>query len=162
MRWLASAKLNLFEAIVNACERVAALGREEAAHIATGRRGERAAYFYLRRRGFVVVGRAWRSGIVRGDLDLIAWEGDTLCFVEVKTRTTRAVATAEASVDEDKRKNLRRLARHYLRQLPSADVPVRFDILSVYFEETRFEEAMFEEARPAEFDLFRAAFGWVE
>ena len=150
MGWLASARLNLFEALVNACDRVSAERGNEAAHIATGRRGERAAYFYLRRRGFVVVARGWRSGIVRGDLDLIAWEGDTLCFVEVKTRTTRAVATAEASVDEDKRRNLRRLARHYLRQLPSSDVPVRFDIVSVYFEE----------AKPAEFDLFRAAFGW--
>src|ERR1700756_955524 len=120
MGWLSSAEPNVFEEIVNACERAAARGREEAAHLATGRRGERAAYFYLRRRGFVVVARDWRSGIVRGDLDLIAWEGDTLCFVEVKTRTTRAVATAEASVDEDKRRNLRRLAQHYLRQLPSA------------------------------------------
>ena len=97
-----------------------------------------------------MVARGWRLGIVRGDLDLIAWEGDTLCFVEVKTRTTRAVATAEASVDEDKRRNLRRLARHYLRRLPSSDVPVRFDILSVYLEE----------GKAAEFDLFRAAFGW--
>jgi len=150
MGWLESAKLNLFEALVNACDRAASRRREEATHLATGRRGERAAYFYLRRRGFVIVARGWRSGMVRGDLDLIAWEGDTLCFVEVKTRTTRAVATAEASVDEDKRRNLRRLARHYLRQLPSSKAPVRFDILSIYFEE----------GKSAEFDLFRGAFGW--
>jgi putative endonuclease len=150
MGWIESAKLNLFE-MLNACDAVAANRSDEAAHLVTGRRGERAAYFYLRRRGFVVVARGWRSGILRGDLDLIAWEGDTLCIVEVKTRTTRAVATAEASVDEDKRRNLRRLARHYLRQLPSPDVPVRFDILSVYFEE----------GKPAEFDLFRGAFGWA-
>jgi putative endonuclease len=150
MGWIESAKLNLFEALVNACDRVAARRSVEASHLVTGRRGEQAAYFYLRRRRFVIVARGWRSGIVRGDLDLIAWEGETLCFVEVKTRTTRAVATAEASVDEDKRRNLRRIARHYLRQLPSSDVPVRFDILSVYFEE----------GKPAEFDLFRAAFGW--
>jgi len=149
MGWIESAKLNLFEALVNACDRAAAKRRPEAAHLATGRRGERAAYFYLRRRGLVVVARGWRSGMVRGDLDLIAWEGDTLCFVEVKTRTTRAVATAEASVDEDKRRVLRRLARHYLRQLPSPDVPVRFDILSIYFEE----------GKSPDFDLFRAAFG---
>jgi putative endonuclease len=150
MGWFESAKLNLFEALVNACERAAARRSEEAAHLATGRRGERAAYFYLRRRGFIVVARGWRSGIVRGDLDLIAWEGDTLCFIEVKTRTTRAVATAEASVDEDKRRTLRRLARHYLRQLPSSDVPVRFDIVSVYFEE----------GKTVVFELFRGAFGW--
>jgi putative endonuclease len=147
---LESAKLDLFESLVNACDRVAARRGEEPMHLVTGRRGERAAFFYLRRKKITVVGRGWRSGIVRGDLDLIAWEGDTLCFVEVKTRTTRAVATAEASVDEDKRRTLRRLARHYLRQLPKQDVPVRFDILSVYFEE----------GKPADFDLFRGAFGW--
>ena len=150
MGWFDSARLNLFETFIAACERRVVRRSQEAAHLTTGRRGERAAYFYLRRRGFVVVARGWRSGIVRGDLDLIAWEHDTLCFVEVKTRTTRAVATAEASVDEDKRRNLRRLARHYLRQLPSSDVAVRFDILSVYFEE----------GKTAEFDLFRSAFGW--
>src|SRR5271154_383077 len=160
MAFLASARLNLFEAFLNACDRVAVRRRSdaphlktEAPHLATGRRGERAAFFYLRRKGFIVVAHGWRSGIVRGDLDLIAWEGDILCFVEVKTRTTRAVATAEASVDEDKRRALRRLARHYLRQLPNRDrakkeVPVRFDILSIYFET----------GKPPDFDHFRGAF----
>ncbi len=142
-------RLNLFEAIVNTCER-AAVRKSEAPHLITGRRGEQAAFFYLRRQGFIVTARGWRSGQARGDLDLVAWEGDVICFVEVKTRTTRAVATAEASVDEDKRRTLRRLARHYLRQLPKQDVPVRFDILSIHFEEEK----------TAEFELFRGAFGW--
>jgi putative endonuclease len=89
-------------------------------------------------------------GIVRGDLDLVAWEGDTICLAEVKTRTTRTVATADASVDEQKRRTLRRLARHYLRQVSDEDVSARFDILSIYFEDGK---------RP-DFDLFRGAFGW--
>ena len=150
MGLLRSVHLNLFEAMVNACDRAAVRQEPEAGHLVTGRRGESAAFFYLRREGFIVVARGWRSGIVRGDLDLIAWEGDTLCFIEVKTRTTRAVATAEASVDEDKRRNLRRMARHYLRQLSSSDVSVRFDILSIYFED----------GKPPDFDLFRGTFGW--
>jgi putative endonuclease len=149
MSLLELTRLNLFEAIVNACER-AAVRKSEAPHLTTGRRGEQAAFFYLRRQGFIVTARGWRSGQARGDLDLVAWEGDVICFVEVKTRTTRAVATAEASVDEDKRRTLRRLARHYLRQLPKQDVPVRFDILSIYFEE----------GKAPEFELFRGAFGW--
>lgn len=154
MGLLTSARLNLFETLLDSCDRAAVRRGSEAPHIVTGRRGEREAYFFLRRRGFVVVARGWRSGIVRGDLDLIAWEGDTLCFVEVKTRTTRAVATAAASVDEDKRRVLRRMARHFLRQLPEsvreAELPIRFDILSVYFEKGK---------RP-EFDHFRGVFGW--
>jgi putative endonuclease len=154
MGLIASARLNLFEALLDACDRAAVRRGSEAPHLVTGHRGERAAFFYLRRKGFVIVARGWSSGIVRGDLDLIAWDGDTLCFVEVKTRTTRAVATAEASVDEEKRHALRRLARHYLRQLPerekATEIPVRFDILSVYFEE----------GKPADFDHFRGAFEW--
>ena len=157
MTLVASLRLRWFEGLVNACDRASARRntkspglKTEAQHLATGRRGERAAFFYLRREGFNVTARGWRSGIARGDLDLVAWEGDTICFVEVKTRTTRAVATAEASVDEQKRRTLRRLARHYLRQLPDQELPVRFDILSIYFEE----------GKSADFGLFRGAFGW--
>ena len=148
MAFLTSARLKLFETLVDACDR--ASRKSEASHLATGRRGERAAFFYLRRKGFIVVARGWRSGIARGDLDLVAWEGDTLCFVEVKTRTTRTVATAEASVDEQKRRTLRRLARHYLRQLTNQEVLVRFDILSIYFET----------GKAPDYDHFRGAFGW--
>jgi putative endonuclease len=142
-------RLRLLETFVEICDRTAIRRKPEAPHLAVGRKGERAAFFYLRRRGFIVVARGWRSGRAPGDLDLVAWEGDTLCIVEVKARTTRAVATAEASVDEHKQKTLKRLARHYLRQLRQQDVFVRFDILSIYFEEDR----------PADFDFFRGAFG---
>ncbi len=123
-----------------------------AAHLVTGLRGERAAFFWLRHRGYIVVARAWRSGRAPGDLDLIAWQGSTLCFIEVKTRTTRAVAPAHLAVDSRKRRVLRRLARHYMRQLPTRDVPTRFDILSVYFEKDE----------PAAFEHFPGAFDWEE
>src|SRR5271170_1148383 len=125
MTLFASVRLRWFEAFVNACDRAVVRRRTgaphlktEPPHLATGRRGERAAFFYLRREGVIVTARGWRSGIARGDLDLVAWEGDTIGVVEVKTRTTRAVATAEASGDEQRRRTLRRLVRHYLRQLP--------------------------------------------
>ncbi|MDI3255808.1 MAG: YraN family protein [Bacillota bacterium] len=146
MALLERTRLRLFEKFVFAASR----RRREAEHLATGRHGELAAYFYLRRQGYVLIARGWRSGLLRGDLDLIGWEGGTLCFIEVKTRTTRDVATPEAAVDEDKRRTLRRLARHYLRQLPQNDVPVRFDLLSVYLER----------GKTAEIELFRGAFGW--
>lgn len=123
---------------------------DEPAHLATGRRGERAAFFYLRRLGFVVTARQWKTMKARGDLDLVAWEDDVLCFVEVKTRTTRAVAPAEAAVDAEKKRMLRKMAHYYVRQLPDRDVPVRFDILSIYFEA----------GKKADFELFRGAFGW--
>lgn len=150
-------RLSLMESAVNALSRAAerrALRRRAAApeHLTTGQRGERAAYFWLRRRGYIVVARSWRSARAPGDLDLIAWLGPTLCFVEVKTRTTRAVAPAHFAVDEHKRRTLRRLARHYLRQLPHPNVTARFDILSIYFER----------GLPPDFEHFPDAFGWNE
>lgn len=154
-------RLNLMESAVNAlvcsAERRASLPE----HLSTGQRGERAAFFWLRHRGYTVVARSWRSARAPGDLDLIAWspapQGSTLCFIEVKTRTTRLVAPAHFAVDDRKRRVLRRLARHYLHQLPTrgADAPplaTRFDILSIYFEK---DEA-------ADFEFFPSAFDWAE
>jgi putative endonuclease len=149
MPLLSRGRLRLFESLVDAAAR---RRTKRAAHLETGERGERAAFFHLRRMGYTIVARGWRSGRAPGDLDLIAWEGDTVCFVEVKTRTTRDVAAAEYAVDEHKRRTLRRLARHYLRQLPDSKAPTRFDILSIYFEAEK----------AAEFELFRGAFGWNE
>ncbi|MGH9586038.1 MAG: YraN family protein [Acidobacteriaceae bacterium] len=143
--------LRCFECSIEWLDRLAARrATGEPTHLATGRRGERAAFFYLRRLGFVVTARQWRTMKARGDLDLIAWEKDVLCFVEVKTRTTRAVAPAEAAVDAEKKRVLRKMAHYYVRQLPQRDVPVRFDILSIYFEA----------GKKADFELFRGAFGW--
>jgi putative endonuclease len=146
-------RVNLMESAVNAIERAAARRQpERAAHLITGIEGERAAFFWLMRRGYVVVARGWHSSRAPGDLDLIAWQGDTLCFVEVKTRTTRAVAPAQMAVDARKQRVLRRLARHYLRQLPNRQVETRFDILSIYLERDK----------PPNFEHFPGAFGWAE
>jgi putative endonuclease len=123
------------------------------AHLRTGERGEEAAFFYLRRNGFRIVAQRWNEGPLPGDLDLIAWQGEVLCFIEVKTRTSRDVATASSAVDRNKRRTLRRLARLYLRQLPEGErPPTRFDIVTVY--ELPGE--------PREVRLIPGAFGWGE
>lgn len=103
------------------------------AHLTVGLDGEDAAFFYLQRKGYTIVARRWSSGDVPGDVDLIAWDGGVLCFVEVKTRTAHDITPAETAVDEHKRNVLRRLARRYVRQLPQQSAPpVRFDVVSVY------------------------------
>jgi putative endonuclease len=123
------------------------------AHLVTGIDGENAAFFYLRRKGYIVVARRWSAGNVTGDLDLIAWNGPMLCFVEVKTRTAHDIAPAEARVDSHKRTVLRRLARQYVRQLPRETAPpVRFDVLSVYLVPREKKE----------FQHFEGSFGWSE
>ncbi len=80
-----------------------------------------------------MVARNYRTPRCRGEIDLIGWDGDVLCFVEVKTRTSRAVKTAEASVDYYKRRDVAQVAREYLRQLPPM-CQWRFDIVSVYYD----------------------------
>lgn len=127
-------------------------GPAMATHLDTGLRGERAALFHLRRSGYTVVAARWKSPKMRGDLDLIAWDGDWLCFVEVKARTARDMSPAESAVDRDKQQMMRRLARAYLRAFPEEKrrvIPVRFDVVSVYFLESG-----------AEFEVFQGAFEW--
>ena len=94
-----------------------------------------------------MVARNYRSPRRRGEIDLIAYEGDTLCFVEVKTRTSHAVKPAEAAVDDAKQKELRAVAREYMQRMDP--VPVfRFDVVSIYYEGSA----------PADITVFKHAF----
>ena len=128
-------------------------------HLETGRRGEELAYFYLRRMGYVIVARNYRSRRQPSEIDLVGWDGDVLCFIEVKTRTKEKakkehlqlggaeLPPAEAAVDRDKRRELAAVARDYaakMRQRP----PLRFDIVSVYSDQSG----------TAEITLFKNAF----
>jgi putative endonuclease len=103
-------------------------------HLHTGRRGEEDAYFHLRKLGYVMVARNFRSPRRRGEIDLIGWEQDVLCFIEVKTRTSHEVKPAEAAVDRAKQRELSAVAREYLRHLPPS-CQWRFDVVSVYYED---------------------------
>ena len=99
-----------------------------------GDAGERRAYFYLRRRGYVMVARQWRTPNVDGEIDLIGWDGETLCFIEVKTRASRDRYAPERLIHRDKRKALRRMARAYLRGLyqeEDALPEMRADVVTV-------------------------------
>src|SRR5216684_7357573 len=117
-------------------------------HQRTGRRGEEDAYFYLRRRGYTIIARNFRSPNHRGELDLVGWERDVLCFIEVKTRTARDMKPAEAAVDRDKQRDLSLVARDFLRHIPTS-CPWRFDVLAVYYDRGH--------RRPS-FELFQNAF----
>jgi putative endonuclease len=142
-----------------AIRRVRSLHRSDTAqHLEIGALGEREALFFLRRSGYTIVARRWKTAKLRGDIDLIAWDGPTLCFVEIKTRSHRDAFPAEFAVDEDKQRTLHRLARAYLHRLPSAarEAPARFDVLSVYLAPAN------NSANPAasEFILNQGAFEW--
>jgi putative endonuclease len=98
-----------------------------------GERGEEEAYFYLRKLGYVIVGRNFRSPRRHGEIDLIGLDKDVLCFIEVKTRTSREVKPPEAAVDYHKRREVAEVAREYLRGAPPS-CQWRFDIVSVYYD----------------------------
>ena len=108
------------------------LTNECAEHLRRGRRGEEAAYFELRKCGYVIVARNFRSPRSHGEIDLIGWDRDVLCFVEVKTRTSHDIKSAEAAVDRHKRREIAEVSREYLRTLPQV-CQWRFDIVSVYY-----------------------------
>jgi len=116
-------------------------------HLRVGTRGEEDAYFYLRKLGYKMVARNFRTPRCRGEVDLIGWDADVLCFIEVKTRTSRDVKPPEAAVDRHKRREVAAVAREYLRRLPPS-CQWRFDIVSVYYDRLT--------ARP-QFEVFRNA-----
>ncbi len=113
-----------------------------------------------------MVARNYRSPRHHGEIDLIGWDHDVLCFVEVKTRTTHDVMPAEAAVDREKRRALRKVVGDYLQSLPRRNVPEpppwRFDVLTVYYdpltatERTKRRTKSKHEVFPT-FELFRNA-----
>ena len=156
MEWLGQKRIAWLEQALGRLDWVAEWrGRAEnlPAHLSVGLKGEDAAFFFLRRKGYTVVARRWSSGDSPGDVDLIAWQDSLLCFIEVKTRTARDMTPAETAVDWHKRQTLRRLARRYVRQLPQEIAPeVRFDVISVYLVPEQREQI----------EHFESAFGWNE
>ena len=110
-----------------------------APHLDLGRRGELLAAERLRREGYLPVasnfalnvGRNRRGALVRAEIDLVAYEGRTLCFVEVKTRASDRFAAPEANVDLRKQRQIARAARAYRRLLGLSAAPYRYDVVSV-------------------------------
>jgi putative endonuclease len=94
-----------------------------------GQRGEDAAARYLRRLGYVIVARGHRGNI--GEIDLVAVDGRTVVFVEVKTRTSHDVGHPADAVDEAKQRRLTRLAVSYLKRHDLLECSARFDVGAV-------------------------------
>lgn len=98
-----------------------------------GRRGEKLAERYLRRQGYIIVARGQRDRL--GEIDLVAVEGRTVVFVEVKTRRSPDVSDALAAVDEQKQRRLTRAALGYLRRHDLLEQPARFDVVAINWPE---------------------------
>jgi putative endonuclease len=94
-----------------------------------GNRGERFAARYLRRQGFRILSRQHTSRL--GEIDLIALNGDTIVFVDVKTHRTDVAGRPEEAVDHAKQKQLTRLALVYLKRHGLLERRARFDVISL-------------------------------
>ncbi|HEV2913695.1 MAG TPA: YraN family protein [Pyrinomonadaceae bacterium] len=112
---------------------------ETAPHLVLGRRGEALAASHLERSGYrlvasnfrLPVGRNLRGALLHAELDIVAYDGRTLCFVEVKTRASSWFAPPEANVDLRKQRQVARAARAYRRLLGLTREPYRYDVVSV-------------------------------
>ncbi|MFI5092915.1 MAG: YraN family protein [Candidatus Acidiferrum sp.] len=99
----------------------------------TGIRGETYAYWYLRRHGYIFVARNFTARASKGEIDMVGYDGKTLAFVEVRTRTVREEMSAlpELSVTPGKQHVLARTARHFLAERRVPECPLRFDVLAI-------------------------------
>jgi putative endonuclease len=94
-----------------------------------GRGGERAAARLLRRRGYKVLARNYRCR--HGEIDIVAFEGGEIVFVEVKTRLTDEKGSALEAVTASKQRKLARVAEQFLAERGLEDHPCRFDVVAV-------------------------------
>jgi putative endonuclease len=95
-----------------------------------GSEGEHLAVKFLKKRGYKIIARNYKTPI--GEIDIIAEDGDTIVFVEVKTRTDDSFGQPFEAVNRRKRQKMKNLALLYLKK-QGKESPVRFDILSIFY-----------------------------
>lgn len=117
--------------LVRALHKLSA-GKSRPSHLALGQRGEAEAYFHLRHLGYRMVAANFRVPHDRGEIDLIGWDENVLCFIEVKTRSDDSFAPPSTAVTREKQARIRAVAKAYLRRWPGDHAPAcRFDVVSV-------------------------------
>ena len=124
-------------------ERAPVLDKDSASalapHLLLGKRGEALAALHLEEAGYrlvasnftLPVGRNLRGAIVHAEIDIVAYDGPTLCFIEVKTRASDWFAPPEANVDLRKQRQVSRAARAYRRMFGQQNASYRYDVVTV-------------------------------
>ena len=114
-----------------------------ASHLTIGKLGELYAASYLEHNGYRLVaanftlpiGRNRRDAVINAEIDLVAYDSGTLCFVEVKTRRSDWFADPEVNVDRRKRRQIARAARAYRQMFALENEPYRYDVVTVVLHE---------------------------
>ena len=113
-------------------------GQTKPEHLRRGELGERAAKKFLQKAGLKFLAANFRSD--HGEIDLIFRDGDCLCFVEVKTRSSEGWTRPADAVDARKKKLLSQTALDYLHLLKNPQVKFRFDIVEVLLDDGKVRE----------------------
>ena len=95
----------------------------------TGKKGEELAAAYLAETGYRIIECNYRCCF--GEIDIVAWEGDTLVFAEVKSRRTEAYGAPQLAVGRQKQDKISRIALNYLSEKHMHRHPARFDVVAV-------------------------------
>jgi len=104
---------------------------------AKGKSGEKTAEKFLRKKGYEILHRNYKTNL--GEIDLIALGKDALVFVEVKTRSGLGFGTPGEAVTHFKRAKINQVAAQFLTRHMLREVPVRFDVIEVYLSDGRVE-----------------------
>jgi len=102
---------------------------DSGARVRLGRRGERIAERHLRRNGYRIVARNFRAA--GAEIDLVAMDGETLVFVEVKTRFGDEAGTPQEAIDSRKEEHMRRAAEAFAARYRAGDRAMRFDVVAI-------------------------------
>ena len=121
-----------------------ALDRVSRARVILGETGEDLACRELRRRGYAILARRYRRR--RGELDIVARDGPTLVFVEVKTRESHEFGEAAEAVTPLKQRTMVQLAIDYMARHRLTSEPCRFDVVSIHLEAGRPVVELFQNA----------------
>jgi putative endonuclease len=100
---------------------------------AHGRSRRNLCLLYLRRQGYIFVARNYTPRGIKGEIDLVGYDGKTLAFVEVRTRTVRKglPALPELSVTHEKQRLVARTAQRFLAERHVGECPCRFDVMAI-------------------------------
>jgi putative endonuclease len=113
--------------------------QQPAPHFVLGERGEAWAVEHLEHVGYRIVaanfslpiGRNLRDVVISAEIDVVAYDGPTLCFIEVKSRASDEFALPQTNVDLRKRRQIARAARAYRNMFGLSDEPFRYDVVAV-------------------------------
>ncbi|MFW6134934.1 MAG: YraN family protein [Elusimicrobiota bacterium] len=111
------------------------MGKEERNHYTLGRKGEDIAVKYLKKKKYKILTQGFR--FLRGEIDIIAYDRDTLVFIEVKTRRNKEYGLPEESVTPKKQNQIKKIALGFLMKYNLENTDCRFDVISLLLDKEK-------------------------